>query len=198
VIVIGPCHGRGGYFREKVGGVCDLRFADGKDFDFSGLAIKFSKPLPHGPPGSRLGFVLMCLVDDGSMRLVFSSDIQGPVSDEARDWIIEVKPDLLVMDGPPTYFLGYKFSVEDMEKAKENMLKIIDETKCDVILEHHLLRDLKYKERFKEVYDTGKAKTAAEYLGVENKLLEMRRKELWGDKKPNYSMAPLKKGLKYD
>ncbi|MCX6694766.1 MAG: MBL fold metallo-hydrolase [Candidatus Altiarchaeota archaeon] len=190
--------GRGRYFKEQVGGVCDLQYADGREFEFNNVKVAFSKPFPHGPEGSRLGFVLMCAIDDGKERLVFSSDVQGPVSDESRDWIIEAKPDLLVMDGPPTYFLGYKFSVENMEKAKENTLKIINETGCELILEHHILRDLKYKERFAEVYDTGNAKTAAEYLGVENKLLEMHRKELWGTEKPNYSMMPLQKGVKYD
>ena len=185
--------GRGAYFKEQVGKVYDLKFVDGKEFEFGKVKVKFSPAFPHGPPGIRLGFVVMCAIDDGERRLLFSSDVQGPVSDEARDWIVGMKPSLVIMDGPPTYFLGYKFSVENMEKAKENMLIILEKTGCEMILEHHLLRDLKYRERMSEVYETGKVKTAAEYLGKENNLLEMHRKELWKGEKPNYSMIPLKR-----
>jgi len=187
--------GRGGYFKKQVEGVCDLRFADGRRFEYGNLEITFSQPFPHGPPGIPLGFVLMCLLDDGKDKILFSSDVQGPVSEEARDWIIGMKPDLLIMDGPPTYFLGYKFSTQNMEKAKANIRGIIEKTGCDVILDHHLLRDIKHAERFRGVYETGKAKSAAEYLGMGNNLLEARRKELWAEKKPDYSMMPQKKGL---
>ena len=190
--------GRGGYFREQVSGVCDLRYADGEEYDFGKVKIKFSPAFPHGPPGIRLGFVLMCCIQEGSEKLLFSSDVQGPVSEEARDWIIEMNPNLLVMDGPPTYFLGYKFSVKNMDAARENMLSILDKTGCDMILDHHILRDLKYRERMKEVYGTGQVKSAAEYQGKENNLLEARRKELWKGRTPNYSMIPLQKGVKYD
>ena len=83
------------------------------------------------------------------------------------------------MDGPPTYFLGWKFSRENLNNAKENLLEIIDETGCEVILDHHLLRDLKYKEKFPEVYETGKVKSFAQYLGEDERLLEANRKKLW-------------------
>jgi len=48
-------------------------------------------------------------------------------------------------------------------------------------LDHHLLRDLEYRKKFHEVYEAGgdRIKTFAEYLGMENNLLEARRKELW-------------------
>ena len=190
--------GRGGYFKQQVEKVAELNFADGKRFDFGNVSITFSPPFPHGPEGIRLGFVLMCLVECRKERLLFGSDVQGPVSDAARDWIIGMNPTLLIMDGPPTYFLGYKFSMENLKKASDNMLEIIYRTKAKVILDHHILRDLKFKEHFKEVYDTKKVVSAAEYLGVENQLLEANRKILWKDKKPAYSMMPLQKELRYE
>ena len=120
----------------------------------------------------------MTCIDDG-YRFVHASDVQGPVSLRATRALIKWNPDLLYMDGPPSYMLGYKFSRRDLEKAEENLAGIIKETGCDVILDHHLLRDLKYRERFKKVYKTGKVKTAAEYTGMENNPLEARRKELY-------------------
>lgn len=170
---------RGKYFAQQLPKDCILEYADGRTFDFGGLSISFSPPVPHGPAGISLGYVLMCRMEHEGKVLVYTSDVQGPVDEKAADWIVEAKPNLLIIDGPPTYFLGYKFSVENMGRAKANLLRIIKETGCETILEHHLLRDLKYKERFAEVYRTGKVATAAEYLGQENNLLEMRRKELW-------------------
>ncbi|MFH1056066.1 MAG: MBL fold metallo-hydrolase [Candidatus Altiarchaeota archaeon] len=171
---------RGRYFANQLPEDCKLEYADGREFYFDGLRIRFSPPVPHGPKGINLGYVLMCRIEEGGDVLVYSSDVQGPVDEEATEWIIQARPNLLIMDGPPTYFLGYKFSVENMRKAEENLIHIIDETGCEVILDHHLLRDEKYRERFARVYATGKAKSAAEYLGVENRLLEMDRKRLWG------------------
>ena len=171
---------RGRYFAQQMPQGCDLRYVDGQEFEFEGVKIRFSQPVPHGPAGINLGYVLMCSVESEGRTLVHTSDVQGPVEAEAADWIIRADPDLLIVDGPPTYFLGYKFSVENMERAKANLIRIIDEVGCEVILEHHLLRDLKYRERFEEVYATGKVKSAAEYLGIENRFLEMNRKALWG------------------
>jgi uncharacterized protein len=171
---------RGKFFAQQMPEDCDLRYADGKTFTFDGVTVSFSPPVPHGPEGINLGYVIMCKVECGDEVLVHTSDVQGPVSDEAADWIIKAAPDLLIVDGPPTYFLGYKFSAENMEKAKANILRIIKETECETILDHHLLRDLKHRERYAEVWQTGKAKTAAEYIGKENNLLEMKRKQLWG------------------
>lgn len=190
--------GRGGYFKEQVEDVCRLMFADNNSFEFDGVEITFSKPFPHGPEGINLGFVLMCLIECKGERILFASDVQGPVSGEAKEWIVKNNPNLLIMDGPPTYFLGYKFSAENLRKARENMLEIMEKTNAKVVLDHHLLRDLRYKEHFKEVYETKKTMSAAEYLGKKDNLLEAHRKELWASKKPNYSMMPLKRETKYE
>jgi predicted metallo-beta-lactamase superfamily hydrolase len=111
-----------------------------------------------------------------------ASDVQGPVTKSAKEYIIGQKPDLLIMDGPPTIFLGWKFSMKSLQDAADNLVEIIERLKCDVILDHHLLRDLKYKEVFSQPYQKGgtRVKTFAEYLGMENNTLEAHRKELWG------------------
>jgi len=125
--------------------------------------------------------VIMTTVDDGDKRILHASDVQGPVTEEAKDYIIDQNPDILIMDGPPTLFLGWKFSKKNLEDASRNMVEIIENTKAEIILDHHLLRDLKYKEHFEEPYKVGgkRIKTFAEYLGKENNMLEAHRKELW-------------------
>jgi len=173
--------GRGNAFEEALEGIAKPIGADGKEFKHGKTTIKFSPPAPHGPPGIKLGFVLMTLVEDKNdgFRFIHASDVQGPVSEESTDWIIEQKPDLLYMDGPPILFLGWKFSYKNLEESKTNFQRILDETKTEVILDHHLLRSLNYKEMF-PFFDGKRVKTAAEYLGKENLMLEAHRKELWG------------------
>jgi hypothetical protein len=142
--------------------------------------LKFSPPFPHGPRGTRLGYVIMVTVEEDE-KVLFTSDVQGPVDEKAADYIIQQNPDMLITDGPPSYFLGWKFSMENMKKAERNMLEIMKETDCRLILDHHLLRDLKYKERLPILYGMydDRIQTFAEYAGKKNNMLEARRKELW-------------------
>jgi len=173
---------RGTDFKKIVEDVCDLEYCDNSEHKIGNTKITFSPPFFHGPEKVVLGYVLMTTVYDGEKRTIHSSDVQGPVTKDAKEYIIEQKPDLLIMDGPPTIFLGWKFSTKNLQDASDNLTEIIEKTGCDVILDHHLLRDLKYKEVFPQPYKKGgrRVKTFAEYLGKENNTLEAHRKELWG------------------
>jgi hypothetical protein len=152
--------------------------ADEKEFKYGKTKLRFSPAVPHGPPGIRLGFVVMTLVDDG-FKFIHASDVQGPVAAATADWIIRQKPDLLYIDGPPILFLGWKFSVSNLESSIQNFQRILDDTQAEIICDHHLLRSLDYKERF-PFFDNPRVKTAADYLGRENTMLEANRKKLYG------------------
>ena len=175
--------GRGREFREIAAGKCDLVYADNNEYEIGKTKLKFSPAVPHGDENTRLGFVIMCTIDDGTGRALFASDVAGPVCGKTADYIISERPGALIMDGPATYFLGWKFSRRSMEQSRENLLRIIGETGCEVLLDHHLLRDLKYKDadRFGAVYETKRVKSFAEYIGKKNKPLEAERKEWWGE-----------------
>jgi predicted metallo-beta-lactamase superfamily hydrolase len=81
--------------------------------------------------------------------------------------------------------LGFRYSKRNLEKSVRNLGKIVRETKVKkLVLEHHLLRDLQWKKRIKNVYMVAKKEkvqvmTFAEFLGRENEILEARRKELY-------------------
>lgn len=169
---------RGREFEKNVKDFCEIIYCDDKSFEFGNTEIKFSVPFPHGPEGIRLGFVLMTTIKE-DIKLLHASDVQGPVAKSAKDYIISENPNILIIDGPPSYFLGWKFSKNNLEQAQENLAEIIEQTNCEVILDHHLLRDLKYKERFSRVYEKGNIKTFAEYLGKDINMLEAHRKEQW-------------------
>ena len=173
---------RGTDFKKIVENFCDLIYCDDSSHKIGDTEIVFSPPFFHGPENVRLGYVVMTTVDDGEKRILHASDVQGPVTKNATQYIIDQKPDLLIMDGPPSIFIGWKFSLQNLQDASDNLVKIMKTLDCDVILDHHLLRDLKYREIFTAPYQKGgsKLKTFAEYLGKENNTLEAHRKELWG------------------
>jgi len=171
---------RGTYFKELFEDKAEIIYCDEMEYEIEGYKIKFSPAFPHGPSGIRLGFVIMVSIENKE-KLLFASDVQGPVYEKAKDYIVEENPDLLIMDGPPSYFLGWKFSQENLEKAHKNLLEIMEKVDCQLILDHHLLRDLKYKDRLKELYEIygDRIKTFAEWNGKENNMLEAKRNVLW-------------------
>lgn len=169
-------------FENNLNDSCEIVYCDEQSFDFGNTKIKFSEAFPHGPEGIRLGFVIMTTVEEKE-KILHASDVQGPVSEDAKNYIISENPDFLIMDGPPSYFLGYRFSKRNMEKAEENLVEIIKKTDCEIILDHHLLRDKKYKEKFNRVYENGNIRTFAEFQQKDLNMLEANRKELWMVKK---------------
>ncbi|NPA75428.1 MAG: MBL fold metallo-hydrolase [Euryarchaeota archaeon] len=168
---------RAAQFHEKFSELCELEYVDGKKYEIEGVELKFSHPFPHGNEKTRLGFVIMTTVDDGTQRVLHASDVEGPIVEEAADYIISEAPDIAIIDGPATYFLGYRFSQSDLDRSIKN-LKRIAENVPTVILDHHLLRDLKYRQRLGDTYSHLNLYTFAEFRGEKNNMLEARRKEL--------------------
>ena len=150
-----------------------IEFADGRNFDLGGVTLEFSPAVPHGREGSKLGFVVMTLIDDGSERMIHASDMQL-LNRRAVEWIVEKNPDLLITGGPPTY-LG-KRAEGSWETGIKNLNEIIRETNARIILDHHIVRDKRYPEFFSELEK--RPKTFAGYLKVEDKPLEAYRREL--------------------
>jgi len=176
---------RASYFLDKLKEIPkSIDIADGKEFKHGSTSIKFSPPVYHGT-NPRLGYVVEVSMSCGGEKVVFTSDVEGPSVDEQVEFIIHENPDFVILDGPMTYMLGFRYSRKSLALAIENMNRIIKETSAKYILvEHHFMRDLKYKERIAEVYKCATEKgveviTAAEYLGRSIELLEARRKELY-------------------
>ncbi|CAB49888.1 MBL fold metallo-hydrolase [Pyrococcus abyssi] len=151
----------------------EISSADSKTFDFGEFIIEFSPPVPHGREGSKLGYVVMTLVDDGKTRIVHASDSQL-INDRAIDWIIEKNPDILIAGGPPTY-LSYRVG-NVREVGIKNINRIIAETNAKLVIDHHVVRDKNYENFFQELDKT--PQTFAEFLGVKSAPLEAYRKEL--------------------
>jgi predicted metallo-beta-lactamase superfamily hydrolase len=161
-----------------------LEIADGRDFQFDKTLIKFSKAVCHGT-NPRLGYVTEVSIKCASESFLFTSDVEGPSLEEQINFILEEKPDVLFVDGPMTYMLGYRYSFKSLEISNNNLVKAIKQTRVHtLVLDHHFLRDLNYKLRIKPVYEAAEERgvnvvTAAEYCGRKIEMLEALRKELY-------------------
>lgn len=164
----------------KIIGNRDIHYADGNSFEIGETFIKFSNPLPHGPEGSKMGFVIATTIEFNGEKVMHASDVQGPIYEGAKQLIIDEKPDTVILSGPPTYLEGFAMEVEDIKKAQKNLVEIARKIPR-VVVDHHLLRDLgcfDFLETVKEE-SNGKILLASELLGEEPYLLEARRKEFY-------------------
>ncbi len=177
--------GRAAYFLAKLEELPrSVEIADGSEFKHGSTVVKFSPAVYHGT-NPQLGYVVEVSIACGGKKMVFTSDVEGPSVPEQADFILQENPDLVILDGPMTYMLGFRYSQKSLALSIENINRIITETPVkEVLMEHHFMRDLKYKERIAELYDHAAENdvsliTAAEYLGRDVEMLEARRKELY-------------------
>ena len=93
---------------------------------------------------------------------------------------------MVFCDGPVTYMLGRRYCVESLRQATRNLSHIVEKTQIQkLILDHHLLQELGWKERVKDVFAAAELRgveklTAAEFAGLKNDLLEAGRRRLYG------------------
>jgi len=153
-------------------GAVKVKFPEGKSFRFGSTTLRFTSPMFHGIEYSRVGWVFGVIVESGGEKLLYTSDLNGPIIEDYADWIIRENPDILILDGPMTYMLGYTLNLINLRRCIENAVRIIEETDTKLIIyDHHLPREPKFKERTRSVWDAAKrAKktltTASEYLGM--------------------------------
>lgn len=151
--------------------------ADGRAFNFGKTSITMSQPQQHGNT-SRLGYVLMVLLKYGGASVGFTSDVEGLLNEYSINFFRGAE--VVIVDGPPTYLVGSAYSEEDIANALRG-LSNLSLSVGKVVVDHHLLRDLNYKEFLERVRRSSGAQlmTAADFIGVEPNLLEARRKELY-------------------
>jgi predicted metallo-beta-lactamase superfamily hydrolase len=158
-----------------------INIADGKTYTFGNTKLIFSEPVFHGL-SDRLGYVIEVFIED-TKRFIFTSDVQGPLSDNAVNFIIDKAPDEIIIDGPATYLLGSHYKKNDIDLAIENLGKIISNTPVKkFVVDHHLLRDLNwenYVTGLRDIRQGVSVCSAAGYLGKNEDILEARRKELY-------------------
>ena len=159
----------------------DLRELLGPNFHVAeGLSdgpMTFSKAMPHGAKGSKLGTVMMTRINLGDKVFLHTSDIQLLDSDTV-DFIIAWQADIVLAAGPPLYIETLPDELRTV--AWNNGLRLAHNVDI-LILDHHLMRDqqgLKWlddlsAEAGKQVY------CAADFMGRKRLLFEAGRTKLY-------------------
>jgi predicted metallo-beta-lactamase superfamily hydrolase len=174
-------------FIQKIKGKSkDIKYIDGRKLQMGKLTITFSKPLGL-INDNKSDFIIQVAIQEKEDIFLFTSDIYGLAQKEALDFIIEQSPNFLYLDGPITYLHNNTQRLQILEKTLWNMEQLFKKIKIqNIILDHHLLRDLQWKEKIHPLFESAKKynikiQTASEYRGEDNNLLEARRDQLYKD-----------------
>ena len=181
---------RRGWMFSKTGGsyAKELNYADGKVFEFGETKLRFSEPVFHGSENSKLGWLLMVTVEHEDERLLYTSDVQGPMYNATLKLILAQNPQMIIIGGPPTY-LGGLVNQEDVQLGIKNLERLAEKIPL-TILDHPLLRDEKWRQLSQPIFDSAskaghRVVTAAEFLKKQDNLLECQRKKLFEVEPPS-------------
>ncbi len=187
---------RAAYFLEKIKGITDsISIADGMNFRYGETVIEFSPPLPHGEDTQR-GYVIEVSIEYRKEKFLFTSDVQGPAIKEQKDFIIDMKPSHVYIDGPPTYLLDIYYDRTHIERCLRNIVDVAerDDIKT-VVVDHHFMRDKDYQ-RYLDEINNNKIMPVSTYLGLPSPInLEAERKNV-DSKSMELRIEKLKKILK--
>ncbi len=143
-----------------------ISFADGRSFRVGDTTVRFSPPLFHGVEYAGPGWVLAVMVEQGGVKFLYSSDLQGPVIEDYAAWIVEERPDFLVLDGPATYLLGPFQSRANLTRSLANCARVVRGSRAEVVvLDHHLTREPHFRGKVAAAFEAG-AITGAELAGL--------------------------------
>jgi predicted metallo-beta-lactamase superfamily hydrolase len=180
---------RGWIFSKTAGRTAKkFEFADGKTCNFGQTVLRFSEPVFHGPSNSQLGWLLMVTIEHEDERFFFTSDVQGPMYAPTLPMILEEKPQLVMIGGPPVYLEGL-VKQEEIQAGMQNLADLVSDVPTTVV-GHHLLRTENWLEAAAPVFAAASTNgrsvvTAAQFVNKENNFLESKRKQLFEIEPPS-------------
>ncbi len=149
-----------------------INFIKKEEIKFGKTSISFPGTLFHGLEYAKTGWVEPVIVKRGNKKVLFSSDIMGPIIEDYAQWIIEENPNVIILDGPSTYLLGYMFNQINLNRCIDNVSRIIREADFEIMIyDHHLLRERKFRKHMGNFYDIvyenkKRVLTAAEWFNL--------------------------------
>ncbi len=142
-----------------------------------GGGMEFSNPVPHGDPdGSET--VMMTRIEADRV-FVHGSDIQL-LNEEAVSQILEWKPDVALVGGPPLYLA--RLSAKQIQNAWKNALRLAASVGT-LVIDHHLMRDVEGIEWLEKLsVETGRpVMCGADFMQRPRMMLEADREKLYAD-----------------
>ena len=141
--------------------------------------LAFSIAVPHGNTGGTSNTVMMTKITEGSESFVHASDIQL-LDDYTVDLIVEWRPDVVLVSGPPLYHFNSSSFQMQRERAWMNAVRLSEHVET-LIIDHHLLRSeegMEWLESLKRAV-SHKVLCAAEFMEKPPLLLEAWREDLY-------------------
>jgi predicted metallo-beta-lactamase superfamily hydrolase len=147
-----------------------IYWAEGRRINIGSAKITIGRPCFHGIEYDRTGWVVPVYIENRGYRIFYSSDLMGPIIEDYAHMITDYDPDIVVLDGPPTYLFPYMFNRINLGRAIDNVKYIIDHGPRLIIYDHHLLRDINWRKRIRELIDYSRKRnvpliTASEAYG---------------------------------
>ncbi len=148
-------------------------FSDNSNIEVCGFRLEFTEPLFHGGELEKTGWVLAIKIKFNNKTMFYTSDLMGPVIEDYAYKIIENKPNMIILDGPPFYLPPYMFPKKYIQRAIDNIEKILDSLPDIILLDHHPLRTRNWKKKLEKVFKKAEKEnisiyTYAEVLGRQN------------------------------
>ncbi len=147
-----------------------ILWCDNREIEIGDVKLRFLEPWFHGIEYDRTGWVVPIEISCRGWRIFYSSDVMGPMIEDYAEYIARLRPDIVFLDGPPTYLFPYMLNRTNLQRAIENAITVISSKPKLVVYDHHLLREKKWRERVKQVFIEAskcgvEVMTAAECLG---------------------------------
>lgn len=139
--------------------------------------LSFSVCVPHGQQEERR--VMMSRIEEEGETFVHASDIQL-LDDNAIEIILNWKPDIVFVSGPPLYHYASPSHDAQRKHACENALRLSEQIGA-LIIDHHLLRSEEGVAWLEKLKRTARHKiySAADFMERAPLYLEAWRKELY-------------------
>ncbi len=155
-----------------IGNNIRILWGDGRIIKHYNTYVRIGKPCFHGIEYDRTGWVTPVYIENRGYRIFYSSDLMGPIIEDYAYMINDFNPDIVILDGPPTYLFPYMFNKINLERALDNLRLIIDNKPSLIIYDHHLLRHRGWRKYVSRVLEYGSENkvyiiTAAEVFGRE-------------------------------
>ncbi|MGC8606313.1 MAG: hypothetical protein ACP5GZ_07285 [Vulcanisaeta sp.] len=191
-----------GLRRAIEGLVREIMFVDGKELTIGSTKLVISQSLPHGEDNARTGKVIAITIINNDESLTFMPDVEGPVSQLAVNYVMTIRPQTLIVGGPPLYLSRKGFGEDYLNNALRNLMSILRAGFLNrLVIAHHTLRELNWRNALKALFeDASKYNisiiTYAGMLDREDELLEAMRKELYAAEPPPKDYLKQFRGVK--
>jgi len=124
-------------------------------------------------------------------RIMHCSDVQGPISQRTLGLMLDFRPNIAIIGGPPFYLSGFRVSETAIDSALRNAEKAASMIPL-IIYDHHSLRSEDCSRELSGLKASAERHghrivSAAEFSGIPNRLLEAGRRRLYEESPPSGS-----------